>query len=108
MSKAHLIMGMVLCFAVLSGCNKKACERYCSCDEMGPLDNYYTGYSDIDLEGAVPGTSNCEDECEKALDEEDLECRGAFRRMARCLDQLDCEADECWDPIDEVDTRCSF
>jgi hypothetical protein len=104
-------MGMVFCLVALFGCNKKACERYCSCDDPAPSvldDYYYNDYSDVAFGSVVPGSPDCQEECEEALDQEDVGCRGAFRRMARCLDQLDCDYDECYDPINEMEIECDF
>ena len=104
MRRAHLIMGMVICFAVLSGCTKKACERYCSCDkgDMAPFDSGFR-FASVD-----PDSPDCEEDCESAVAEEAVSCRIAFRRYARCMDQVECEQDECEDRIDDMNIECSF
>jgi hypothetical protein len=108
MRGAHVIMGMVLFVAVLSGCNKKACERYCSCDELRPSFVFESSDGGVAFASIDPRSSDCESECEDALDEEDGPCRLAFRSAARCLDQLDCDPLECEDPILDVESECSF
>lgn len=110
MCRAHLPIGIVLCLVVLSGCDKKACERYCSCGAYDAVTHSgfsdVTFYTDIEFESFEPGAPDCEEQCEKALDKETLACRSAFRRMAKCLDQLDCDIEECEDPIDDVEIEC--
>ncbi len=108
MTRAALPTLLIALAAVfISACNKKACERFCDCDDLDYslsfFDDFYDDYSD---DGISPDDDDCRGACEKALDEAKPACRFSFRSAARCLDKTGCDEEECADQLVEADVNC--
>jgi hypothetical protein len=91
MKNVRLGMLLFLLSFVFVACNKKACERTCDCF--------------LGEDAEADEQNECIKECEKALKEENSDCRGAFRLYARCMDRYNCEGG-CGADAEEVAKKC--
>ena len=106
MKRACLAMLALLMAVLCSACNKKACERFCDCDDLG----YNMSFSlDVDDDDSVsPSDHDCYEACRDELKGAGPPCRTAFRSAARCLDRTGCDEDDCLDELAEAEVNCAI
>lgn len=102
-----LLLVVILTAVLVFACNKKACERFCDCDEIGLDMGVFDDYDDYDdYNDPPPDRGDCLDACEEMLDDANPACRFSFRSAARCLDKTGCDEADCIDQISEAELNC--